>query len=89
MRRERARAYRWLAVNWDRSQGQSRLGHCFGGPILTQQSICEHDMRPEVAGRQFHDSLQQFGFLGEVSLLPLGIRPVEVTVWIARSEPGC
>ena len=45
-------------------------------------------MRLDVAGLKLHDFLQQFGFFGEVPLRTLGIRPVEVAVGIARSEPG-
>src|ERR1700746_2291195 len=66
----------------------AELGYSLRGPILVQQTICEQDMRLDVAGLQFHDFLQQFGFLGEVSLRPFSNRPVEITVWIARSEPG-
>ena len=65
-----------------------QLGYGFGRPILIQQTTCEQEMRLEIAGLELHDFLQQFAFFGDVSLRPLGERPVEVTVWIARSEPG-
>src|SRR5271155_3195726 len=43
-------------------------------------------MRFDVVRLQLHNFLEQFGFLREVPLRPLDKRPVEVTVWIARSE---
>src|SRR5713226_7053056 len=45
-------------------------------------------MSLDVAGLQLHDFPEQFGFFSEVSLRPLTKRPVEIAVWIARSEPG-
>src|SRR5258705_11432689 len=45
-------------------------------------------MSLDVAGLQLHDFPQQFGFSSDVSVRALAKRPVEITVRIARIEPG-
>src|SRR5579864_7252828 len=45
-------------------------------------------MSLHVSGVQLHNLPQQFGFFSEVPLRPLAKRPVEITVRIARIEPG-
>src|SRR5271155_4271778 len=66
--------------------GDAKLTYSFSPSVLILQAVCEHDMRLDVVRLQLHNFLQQFGFLGEVSLRPFDKRPVEVAVWIARSE---